>query len=234
MTINDIISQYKSSCPDMCNEMNEILSDYKKAITIPLGDRILHIKRVLEKCVRGLYTNEHQWCVKKSSVIEAVNNLLNGQFVNKDGKCSSLFDASLSLCEQFNDFEELYEAIKKLIGSINGIGLVTLYDTAKHIGYLYKNQIFPQSYVYLHTCTNKVNKAARALLSRRVGYRKPTNCFSSFFPSLSSLEIEDILCCFSQAIQKYNPVTGQIQEPIQVNPIKGTTKTKRRWKTLFS
>lgn len=234
MTINDIILQYKSSCPGMCNEMNAILSDYQKALTIPLGNRVLHIKRVLEECVRGLYTNGHQWCVKKSAVIDAVNNLLTGQFVNKDGIQSSLFDSSFSLIQQFNDFEELYDAIKQLIGSINGISLVTLYDTAKHIGFLFKDPIFPQNYVYLHQNNNKVNKAAKALLSEKVDYRESLKCFSSFFPSLSSLEIEDILCCFSQAFQKYNPETGQIPEPIQVNPINGTTKTRRRWSTLFS
>lgn len=233
MTINDIILQYKSSCPGMYNEMNAILSDYQKALTIPLGNRVLHIKRVLEECVRGLYTNGHQWCVKKSAVIDAVNSLLYGQYVNKDRSYCSLFDASLSLCEQISDFEELYDVIKQLIGSINGIGFVTLYDTAKHIGYLYNNQIMPQKYVYLHPSTNKVNKAAKALLSEKVDYRESLNCFSSFFPSLSSLQIEDILCCFSQAFQKYNPVTGQIPGQIQVIPIEGTTKARRRWRTLF-
>lgn len=233
MTINDIILQYKSSCPGMCNEMNAILSDYQKALTIPLGNRVLHIKRVLEECVRGLYTNGHQWCVKKSAVIDAVNNLVTGQFVNKDGIQSSLFDSSFSLNQQFNEFEELYDAIKQLIGSINGIGLVTLYDTAKHIGLLYKDPILPQTNVYLHSSTNKVNKAARALLSRRVGYREPTACFSSFFPSISSPEIEDILCHFSDVLQNYDPLTGQMPDNNSRTLSKSTSKTGSRWKTLF-
>lgn len=102
------------------------------------------------------------------------------------------------------DFEELYARVKKLIGSIKGIGFVSLYDISLHIGCNIYPKVLPEKKVYLNA--NEVRDAAKVLIP---GLNLPTivnavdaSLFDEIFPYWSPMEIENILCLYSDQIQK--------------------------------
>lgn len=207
LTINDVIHFYlahyccdvqiNGSSVSMWSEMNEILGYYKE-----FKDGVANcysIEEILRMCVRGLYPG-HQRRVKEQAVDEAVCRLFNGKFIQKDGTAVKLVFGKKSIWGKFCDFEELYEAVCQLIGSVNGMGYVTLYDTARRIGHLLEEPIYPRAYVYLHY--NKVNWAARSIIKQTLPYRAPVELFLVDFGTFPSICIEDILCIFSDVFTK--------------------------------
>lgn len=88
------------------------------------------------------------------------------------------------------DFEELHRLVDKAIGSIRGVGELTVYDTALRIGA--KLGVTPQR-VYLHSGTRE---GARALgLDWRMAHLTVAQCAQEL-RRLEPHEIEDCLCIF--------------------------------------
>lgn len=201
LTISDIVHHYLAhynssstigSSVTMWSEMNEIKSYYEECVKNINGHYT--IKEIVRMCVKGLYIG-HQRRVKQDAIANAVDNIMTGKFTDffKNKKVSLVNGNKFH--NKFVDFEELYEAVKQLIGSISGIGFVTIYDTARRIGYLLKEPIFPIAYVYLHY--NKVNAAARSIFRRKFEYREPTITFACEFKCLPSICIENLLCIYA-------------------------------------
>ncbi len=92
-------------------------------------------------------------------------------------------------------FEDLYDDIDNLFKNNNCTyaGQITKYDFAKRIG-IFVNCL-PTSFVYLHS--GALIGAQRLLgnLNLKEG-KYPIGLFSTYFPSLNAMEIEDILCVF--------------------------------------
>lgn len=202
LTICDIIRHYSAhygeysfdGSPTMWSEMKEIRQYYEDYVNSM--NPSYTIEDIIRMCVRGLYKTWHQRRVKEKSIKGAVENIILKSFTTYFGKQQTLLVGKRKrIYDQFNDFEELYEAVKQLIGHINGIGYVTIYDTARRIGYLLRKPIIPCAYVYLHY--NKVNKAAQSIIGRKLKYREPALIFFPYFCSFPSIEIEDLLCIYS-------------------------------------
>jgi hypothetical protein len=93
------------------------------------------------------------------------------------------------------DFDELHERVSRAIGSLHGIGELTVYDTALRIGarvgYLPKR-------VYLHSGTRTGAKALG------LNWRAPFVEVGELPPALRVLaphEIEDCLCIFKKRLE---------------------------------
>lgn len=110
----------------------------------------------------------------------------------------------------YRDFEDLYDFLEQLLSNpivpsfnVSGIGPVALYDIALRIGCNLRPRVIPKDYVYLGA--KKVRAAANALVPGIVSsteFRVPTSSLASFFPCYSAMEIEDILCVYSDRIVK--------------------------------
>ncbi len=173
--------------------MNEIKEDYDNiGSKWPNGKKIT-LELVLRKCVRGIFSRGHQYCINVNAVNQAVQKLLKGTCII-NGKNQPFIQRN-RINEGFKDFEELYDAIKSLI-SIPGIGAVTIYDTARRIGHILRSPIYPLQYVYLPA--RKVRNAGSFIIGKEMNYREPASLFFPHFGTLLPLFIEDILCIFSE------------------------------------
>ena len=171
-----------AGCCSMVEEMNDIRQLYKKK-----GN----IDDVLKKCVCNRHG--HQYCIPEDAVNDAVIALKQSMFINSSLK-EVPFIQKNRIYEGFIDFEELYDFIHSVIGNINGIGPLTIYDTARRIGHLFKSPIYPEMYVYLSA---GAKEAAEHLLNKKpLKFREPICLFTPFFGTFPSIFIEDILCIF--------------------------------------
>jgi len=91
-------------------------------------------------------------------------------------------------------FEDLHDAIRGAIGSIRGIGDLTVYDTAVRIGA--HLGLEPQM-VYLHAGTKA---GARAMGLAGQGGRLAMSTLPAAFRQLSAREVEDCLCIYKDAL----------------------------------
>lgn len=109
----------------------------------------------------------------------------------------------------YRDFEELYDFIEQLLANpsiptfkVEGIGWVALYDIALRIGCNLRPRVIPKDQVYLGA--KKVREAANTLVPGIVSgdmFRVPIIKLAAFFPHFTSMEIEDILCIYSDKIK---------------------------------
>lgn len=100
------------------------------------------------------------------------------------------------LLTTYRNFEQLYGAVEKLIGSEKGIGDLMLYDIARMIGYSMQPTVLPVKLVYLQS---GAKTGAKTLLGlKRVGRTLPTSAFYNYFPTEDSQHIEDILCIYKK------------------------------------
>lgn len=110
----------------------------------------------------------------------------------------------MAIPEGITDFEGLYRYIKQLIGAINGIGGLAVYDVAVRIGAKYG--IFPCDFVYLHAGPMVSAKYIESLglikLPRPCSPCVPIGVFSRFCPGMSAVEIEINLCIKKASILK--------------------------------
>lgn len=220
LTINDFIHAYYSyfgngdiqsslyQRVNMMTEMNEIKEDYENIGGKWSNGTKITISLVLCKCVRGIISRGHQYCISVYAVNKAVKNLLHGTY-NKNGKKIKFVNGN-RISEDFDDFEELYDVVKSLIG-FKGIGEVTIYDTTKRIGHILNTPIYPQNYVYL--TAHKVKNAASFIVGKEVNFREPASLFSPHFGTLPPLFIEDILCIFSHWFWKYAKCPNELPIP---------------------
>lgn len=109
-------------------------------------------------------------------------------------------DWELLWATRFVDFEELYSWVEQRIRPITGISDVAIYDISLRIGCNLYPRILPNEYVYIH---RKVKDAARVLLGSSAVKgvnRVLASRFSDIFPNYKAIEIEDILCLYSDRI----------------------------------
>ena len=117
----------------------------------------------------------------------------------------SVVEANISsiLSTPFKSFEDLYGKVNSLIGSLDNIGPLTVYDVSLRIGHLLTPPIYPKNNLYLN---NGAWDGARKLM----GGRSPKNVmlFKDFFAdkavssivgisdlqSLPNSLVEDFLC----------------------------------------
>ena len=153
------------------------------------------IEKVLRECVCS--RKGHQYCISDQAVNEAVDRLKKGECLLSGRKKCPLINNG-RIFDQFNDFEELYGIINQIIGDINGIGALTVYDTAKRIGHILETPIYPRQYVYLFA---GAADGARGLFpNKTLGFREPTSLFTPYFGTLPSIFIEDILCVWANQL----------------------------------
>lgn len=169
-------------CESMVEEMNEIRNMYSSK---PIQD-------VLRNCV--CWRHGHQYCLKATAIIEAVDALMKS-IITSTGQP---FIIKNKINDNFSDFEELYDFIRSIIGNINGIGLLTVYDTAKRIGHLFETPIYPKQYVYL--AAGAADGAINLLKVSSLKFREPIDLFKPYFGTLPSIFIEDILCIFKKEL----------------------------------
>ncbi len=92
------------------------------------------------------------------------------------------------------DFAALYDAVKREIGGIRGIGELAVYDIAHRIG-AYFNKA--PARVYLHAGTRQ-GAATFGLRSDSIGPKQLPGAFSR----LAASEIEDCLCIYKAELQE--------------------------------
>lgn len=173
----------------MVEEMNDILVAYINNVSI---------KKVLERCVCDRHG--HQYCIPSVAVSDAVNALSKCKFVKDNLKEVSLINRKGKICNVFNDFEELYDFIRSVIGTISGIGPLTVYDTARRLGHLFDTPIYPQMYVYLAA---GAKEGAKSLLGpKELKFRESIDLFRPYFGTFPSIFIEDMLCIFKDVLNK--------------------------------
>jgi hypothetical protein len=107
----------------------------------------------------------------------------------------ALLDAMPNL-QSAKTFEELHHIISREIGDIQGIGELTIYDTALRIGA--KLNLNP-AVVFLHAGTRSGAKALGVDGSRRFIER---GCLPREFSPLTPAEIEDVLCIYKDRLVK--------------------------------
>ena len=170
--INDVkkaIADYKSgTCPGMMNEMNAVKNLYQQ---VGWNDE------VRRACVKG----GHQRCLPNARIDDAVIALRQFNITNN-----------------YTDFEELYDAVEKLLGGIPRVcGRLTLYDTARRLGHLLQPPVYPSKYVYISR--GALNGAKYVLSPSKIKddvFRLPISDFLPLFSGITSMEIEDILCIY--------------------------------------
>lgn len=220
MTTFDLIDNYqfeyistlhhtKSACGccSMVEEMNAIRLLYGKK----------PIKDVIRECVCNRHG--HQYCIPNTAVDDAVNALMDSMFVRAD-IIATPFISGNKISEVFEDFDELYDFISMVISGIQGIGPLTVYDTAKRIGHLFSFPIYPKSYVYL--AAGAMDGAKALLKAKNLRFREPIHKFAPFFGTFPSIFIEDMLCIYKKVFANcsIDPISKEI---ILLYPYKSIT-----------
>lgn len=119
--------------------------------------------------------------------------------------------------KSFPTFEDLYAQVCQTLSDpatgkhIYGIGPLALYDVAKRIGASLAQPVYPSAYVYLSAGAMK--GAKNLFPQQKLGYRMSTSLFQPYFPTLTSLEIEDILCITKGMISNGHVVAQSCAAP---------------------
>ena len=197
MTYFELVNAYLFNCTSslyrhrkvepgctMVEEMNEIRNLYWDHAPI---------KDVLKECI--CQRHGHQYCTAQTAVDEATDALLNAELEGENGKTP--FVQNNRLYDGFADFEQLYDFVASVIAGISGIGPLTVYDTARRIGHLFDEPIYPQKYVYLSA--GAMDGAKVLLESNKLEFREPASLFVPFFGNLPSIFVEDILCIYKDS-----------------------------------
>jgi len=223
MTISDLIDIYmfdyistthdthlsQCGCCSMVEEMNEIRRKYLNKT--PLKD-------IIKECICNRHG--HQYCISKDAVNSATEALFRGKFIQDN--CTEIpfikeNQKRYDLNECFNDFEELYDFIRFAIGGTTGIGPLTVYDTARRIGHLYKKPIYPKMYVYLAA---GAKKGAENLLSNTdLHFREPIDLFKPYFGTMPSAFIEDMLCIYKNVLKNITTCSSREEIYKIVKPV---------------
>ena len=173
-TFEELVGFYES---DLQLPLLKELALCRAAVKLPLDNR-----RKAEILLMG----GHQWHLNIRKRAKAKDHII-GQLEE-----SKLWE------RKYTNFEEVYEAVAAAIGATRYVGDLTLYDVAKRIGFCCGHE--PEQ-VYLH---GGARVGARNLLgvTRLYGKKKSVGQFGKFFPTLSALHIENILCIAKELFAK--------------------------------
>ncbi|MBR4649505.1 MAG: hypothetical protein IKO67_05070 [Bacteroidaceae bacterium] len=183
MTFSEAVKAYRSIlCKAHLNELDNVAAKYA-AYQKSLSPTSL--KELAEVCVEG----NHQHRIHKGAKIRAIGIL--------EKNLPTIFTKT------FANFEQLYDYIKNLIGGIDYIGLLTIYDVSLRIGHLFSKPIYPKKFLYLNS--GAYLGARKMIGGRNLGHKIPLKNFFSYpqirsitgFRDLQSLPnslVEDFLC----------------------------------------
>lgn len=159
----------------------------------------------VEKATFILMASSHQDCMNYP-------NRKNG----RNQAISALAQSKL-WTKSFPTFEDLYAQVCQTLTDpatgkyIYGIGSLALYDVAKRIGASLAQPVYPSAYVYLNAGAMK--GAKNLFPQQKLSDRMSTALFQPYFPSLSSLEIEDLLCITKGMISNGHVVAQSCAAP---------------------
>lgn len=171
-SLADVISTYNAAG---INGMNQELSMMRVLLRdVSLSD---HIKA--EMIVKGGHQHRLQCAKAKPAAAALVSAIEKTKLWTKNYASKT--------------FEDLYADVESAITGIGYAGQIAKYDFAKRIGTVVGVQ--PTDYVYLHSGALIGAQRLLNIPSLKEG-RYPVTMFTSFFPTLNAMEIEDILCVF--------------------------------------
>ena len=129
----------------------------------------------------------HQWRVKKVALKESQRRLLN----------------RIEILKSVSSFEKLFILVESAIGDIDGIGELTVYDTALRIGA--KLNLEPER-IYLHAGTQiGAKELGIDIKEKSISVEKVPTALRRLQPR----EIEDVLCIYKEYFGTGKKFIGQ-------------------------
>lgn len=180
-----ILKHYRPGSTLMDKELQaaeDMYNDYIKKNPSKKHPGCVTLEDVLERCFTGNHFGYlHLTKAQRGKLVkDAVGSLVKANVLSFSG----------------GDFENLYDKVKGAIGALSGVGLLVLYDTTKMIGHILSPKVLPEKYVYTQS---GAKVGAKTLLGvSRMGMRVPTSLLHPYFPKVSSIYIEDILCIYKK------------------------------------
>ena len=164
------------------------------------------------RCIRE--KSDHQAHLTFKAMIQAFD-----MFVGP--KCSRIVEAYENRDRQvFADFDDLYDYIAGTIGKIDGIGTLTVYDTAKRFGHCLNHPLRPERFIYLNC---GAFRGANNVLKGRMKVRNKMDAsiFQELFGDVPVIFLENILCHyedeFPENIQPSGPEIKKLVEDLRRN-----------------
>jgi len=115
------------------------------------------------------------------------------------------------LSTPFKDFEELYDVVNSLIGNLDNIGPLTVYDTSLRIGHLIDKPIYPREKLYLN---NGAMEGARKLLGgRKLSSKEVLSTFFSYPETLAVAGIKSLQTLPNNLIEDFFCVMKDYLDP---------------------
>lgn len=111
----------------------------------------------------------------------------------------------------YSDFETVYQNVVDVIGDMPYAGALTVYDVAKRIGHCCG--VEPERFVYLHSGAGKGTKKLLGI-NRLNDNKLPVDEFQKYFPAMSALHIENMLCIFKSYFKK-GAVDNDVEENLK-------------------
>lgn len=169
------------------NSLNELIDFYNEYFSKWLSNEII-------RCLNIINSNECD-CLKAEYLLvcSSHQHYLAYDLENKQ-KAVKIIREKKFWQHDFNDFEELYDNVRKSLIDVHNIGDLAVYDVAKRIGGILG--IKPEKYVYL---ASGAKEGAVKLLGERIKEKRlPVEKFRKYFPSLSPIHIENIICIMKE------------------------------------
>ena len=161
--------------------MNRIISDYYSRSPIPLN---IFSGWQLPPLTWAIIKGPHQ----RRMTLKCANAALGA------------LTSSGILQKSYNNFDDLYTEVHRVLIGIPGVGNLTCYDVALRVGRYFTPWLVPFDYVYV---AQGALVGARKLLGTKIvkknlidGVKLPASLFASLFPGIPSAHIEDMLCIY--------------------------------------
>ena len=210
MTLKDIINFYFNISKKGLNAELERLNLIRKKLNSGCSCYCNSCAKrdcLLYFCVKGA----HQFRMRERDVMDAVDAL----------KKNSILSGT------YKDFEDLYYAVEKSISKCNGIGDLTVYDTAFRIGYLLN--VKPQTYAYLYAGGYEGYKRLTNLFAPNSYGKNMLTALQSLDPELSRLDasdIENFFCVCKNFFKVVNNTGGSVSS--RIRPPRDCVKVSNR------
>lgn len=142
--------------------------------------------------VQKVYKNAQQG---KISYNDFWNRIVKGEHQRRMRKttqsivANALQSANI-LLKNYNTFEDLFDDVNSIVGNVDGVGQLTVYDISIRLGHLFSPRLRP-TFVYLYRVPYE---SAKKLLGSTPKHIETHSVFSNFFGNLEPIYVEDILC----------------------------------------
>jgi hypothetical protein len=188
----------------------------------------------LAALIRDFITKDMlRWCncVRRNY---AIDQSVKGCYI-ADKRCCHLLDISTPALQKasailmnaslpssaYNDFDALYDELRKILAPIKGLGPLCYYDIALRIGYHLRKKLMPEKYVYIQSGAYAGAKVLQAKgyiassIKLQYGSRIPLSAFDPEIQQMSchlnaydastALMVEDFLCVCDNDFKKLPP-----------------------------